>query len=78
MPIDQIKKTGLTVCSLQEFTVIPREEMNMYTTSRLMTAILMAAVFMTSSVAAKALTDEEVENLVKRSYQYVAMARRGV
>jgi predicted DNA-binding protein (MmcQ/YjbR family) len=43
-----------------------------------MTAILMAAVFMTSSVAAKALTDEEVENLVKRSYQYVAMARRGV
>ena len=33
----------------------------------------MAAVFMTSSVAAKALTDEEVENLVKRSYQYVAM-----
>jgi hypothetical protein len=38
-----------------------------------MTAILMAAVFMTSSVAAKALTDEEVENLVKRSYQYVAM-----
>ena len=45
----------------------------MYSKSRLMTATLMAAIFMTSSVAAKALTDEEVENLVQRSYQYVAM-----
>ena len=45
----------------------------MYSTSRLMTATLMAATFMTTSVAAKALTDKEVENLVQRSYQYVAM-----
>ena len=45
----------------------------MYLTSRLITATLMAAIFMTSSGAAKALTGKEVENLVKRSYQYVAM-----
>jgi hypothetical protein len=38
-----------------------------------MTATLMVATFMTTSVAAKALTDGEVENLVQRSYQYVAM-----
>ena len=49
------------------------EDSVMRTQPGLITATLLMSTFMITSVTANPITDEEVENLVKRSYQYVAM-----